>query len=186
MRPRSSAALALLALAGAAWVAPSGAALAQAPQPAAAARDIPQSLVFEHRETLDRLSALARRPGEVGAAASAALELFERHIAREQEYILPPLTLLPDIADGRVTPDMAWAVAMADRVRADRELIFQEHIKLADAFSDLLIAGEHAKDAEAVDFARAGVGDSLNDIEILEPTVLMIGDYLRSKLPAGQ
>ena len=32
---------------------------------------------------------------------------------------------------------------------------------------------------------NSAAGDSLTDLEILEPTILMIGDTLRAKLPAA-
>jgi hypothetical protein len=185
MRPRSSAVLALLAFATAAWTGASGFAASQPAAAASVQHDIPQSLVFEHEETLKHLAVLARRPGQVGSVARKALGLFKRHIEREQAYILPPLTLLPDIADGKATPDMAWALAMADRVKADREAIFNEHTQVTDAMNALFIAAERAHDKDAMEFARAAEGDSLNDIEILEPAVLLVGDYLRSRLPAS-
>lgn len=185
MRQTSSAAFALLVLAGVALATPGAAMAAEPAQTAAPQREIPQSLIFEHGETLDRLTALAKRPGKVGAAASRALGLFKRHTAREMEYILPPLALLPDMADGKVTPDMAWALVMCDRVKADREQIFQEHTQVTDAMNALLVAGEEAHDQDAIEFARSAAGDSLNDIEVLEPTVLLIGDYLRSRLPTA-
>ena len=43
--------------------------------------------------------------------------------------------------------------------------------------------GLRAHDREATEFAKSAAADSLNDLEILEPTVIMIGDYLRAKLP---
>lgn len=148
--------------------------------------EIPQSLAVEHAETLDRLTELSKRPGEVGRVAAQALDLFREHQKREAEYILPPLTLLPLLADGKVTPDMAWAVTMADRIRADRELIFQEHTRITDIANRLADAGRRAHDDEAVEFAKAAVADSLNDIEIEEPAALTVGDYVRSRLPPSQ
>jgi len=185
MRQRSSAIVALLALTAVSWVGATGVAVSQPARPAAIEHPIPQSLVFEHEETFHRLSILARRPGAVGVEARKALALFRRHSQREREYILPPLALLPDLADGKVTPDMAWALAMADRVKADREEIFQEHAAVTDVMNELLVAGQQAHDKDAVEFAQDAVGDSLNDLELLEPTVLLIGDYLRGKLPAA-
>ena len=154
--------------------------------PAASQHLIPQSLAVEHQDTLDRLTALTGHRGAVGEEARKALALFKAHTAREQEYILPPLTLLPLLAEGKVTPDMAWALAMADRVKADRDQIRQEHLQVTDAMTALYNAGQKAKDKEAIDFAQAGVADSLNDTELLEPMVLMIGDVLRSKLPPAK
>jgi hypothetical protein len=143
---------------------------------------IPQSLLVEHSETIERLQALAHHPGAVGAAAKKSLDLFRRHIAREEEFILPPLALLPQLADGKATADMAWALPMCDRVKAEQGDIFQEHTAITTAANELWAAGMTAHDKEAMDFARGAVADSLNDIEIEEPAVLMIGAVLHDKL----
>jgi hypothetical protein len=179
MHSRSPKRYALLAAVAAASLAPSCPTWAQpVPHP------LPQSLIVEHAETQERLAILAKRPGEVGAEARKALEVFKRHIAREQAF-MPVLTLLPLLADGKVTPDMAWAVAVADRVKAEREQIFEEHTKVTDVLNALVAAATRAHDKDATEFAEAAAADSLNDVELLEPMVLVIGDYLRAKLPAS-
>ena len=155
------------------------AALAQTPPDGT---EIPQSVALGHRDTLTHLEALAKHPGRVGAVSRETLELVRKHIAREGEYILPPLTLLPYLADGKVSPDMKWAIAMADRVRADREVVFQEHTRMNTLLTELRDAGRRAHDAEAVDFAVSDAVESLDDMEIQEPTVLLIGEYLKLKL----
>ena len=183
MRPRSTTMFALMAVVAAAAA---GAAQAQPGPAATAPREIPQSQVIEHQENLERLTALAAHPGQVGVVARRAIALYKQHNAREVEYILPPLVLLPYIADGKVTPDMAWALAMTDRVKADREQIFDEHTRVIAVLNDLQFAGQRAHDHEAVEFARGAATDALNDVEILEPTVVMIGDVLHAKLTPGQ
>jgi hypothetical protein len=155
-------------------------------QPASRAGDIPQSLRVEHDDTLEQLTALGRHPGAVGAEARKALVLFKEHLQREETYILPPLTLLPILADGKVTADMKWAIAMADRVKAEREEIFQEHTRITDAMNALATAAQKTHDSAAYNFARAAAADSLNDIELLEPMSIVIGEYLKAKLPTGQ
>jgi hypothetical protein len=182
MRSRSLKILALLALAATAWIVPLHGAMAQTA--AAAAHPIPQSLRVEHAETMERLTSLGKHPGPVGVVARKALETFRRHAAREEEFILPPLTLLPVLADGNVTPDMAWAVTMADRVKAEREQIFREHTEVTDILNALVVAATQARDNTAKEFAEAAAADSLNDVELLEPTVLLIGEYVRGKLAA--
>ncbi len=154
-------------------------------QPAPHAGEIPQSLRLEHQDTLQQLTALSRHHGPVGDEARKALELFKTHLQREETYILPPLTLLPLLADGKTSPDMKWAIAMADRVKAERDEIFQEHTRITDAMNALAAAAQKAHDAAALDFAHAAVADSLNDIELIEPMTIVIGDYLKSKLPAS-
>lgn len=192
MDPRSPKLIAAIAFAAVAWLAQSYGATAQtstAQKSTAqtgtaqtAEHPLPQALIFEHAETLERLTILTKRPGEVGIKARAAIETMKAHGAREREFILPPLTLLPSLADGKVTPDMAWAIAMADRVRAEREQIFTERSRITEALSELVVAATRANDKEAAEFAEGAQGDSFNDAELLEPAVLLIGEYLRGKL----
>ena len=156
-----------------------------AAQSAPHAGDIPQAMRVEHENTLQQLTALSRRHGPVGVEARKALALFKQHLQREEEFILPPLTLLGDLADGKVSPDMKWAIAMADRVKAEREKTFQEHTQITDAMNALAAAARTAHDAAALEFAQAAVADSLTDLELIEPMSIVIGDYLKAKLPAS-
>jgi hypothetical protein len=172
--------LAALTLGGAAWITPGGAAAQPAPD-----HLIPQSLQIEHKETLEQITALAKHKGPVGVAAGKVLVLYKKHAAREDEFIFPPLTLLPYLADGKVTPDMAWALPMTDRVKAEQEQIFIEHTEITEALNGLVVAATKAHDNDAKEFAESAAADSLNDLEILVPAVLMVGDTLHSKLPAA-
>lgn len=187
MHPTSQAIFITLAFAAAASIAPFGPAMGQPlPGPAGASSHlVPQSLQIEHKETLEQISALAKRKGPVGVAAAKVLVLYKRHAAREDEFIFPPLRLLPYLADGKVTAEMAWALPMTDRVKAEQEQIFNEHTEITEALNQLIVAGAKAHDNDAKEFAESAAADSLNDLEILVPTVLLIGDILHDKLPAG-
>jgi len=183
MHPRSPKILTLVAFSVTAWITVAVSQPAPAP---AVAHPLPQALIFEHKETLERLTILTKRPGEVGIKAREVIAVMKRHSAREQEFILPPLTLLPLLADGKVTPDMAWAITMADRIKAEREEIFNERARITDALNALVVAATRTHDKEAAEFAEAAQADSFSDAELLEPAVLLIGEYLRDKLPAGR
>jgi hypothetical protein len=183
MRARSSTPWRRLAVAGAVVLGVAGAGNAGAEsQTPSEEHLIPQSQILEHQENLERLSALSQHPGKVGEVARKAVAMFKQHDAREAEYIMPPLSLLPDLAEGKVTPDMRWVLVMADRVNADREVIFTEHTRMIDVLNDLQSAARQANDTEALNFAHDAAVDALNDLEILEPTTVMIGNYLRARL----
>jgi len=49
----------------------------------------------------------------------------------------------------------------------------------------LAVADEQANNAQAVKVAQTVAGGMLADDELTQPTVAMLGDYLRAKLPAG-
>jgi hypothetical protein len=71
-------------------------------------------------------------------------------------------------------------------VKAESEEIFQEHTRLTDALNVLTEVATKAKDNDAKEFAEAAAADSLNDLEVLQPTLMLIRDILRAKLPAGR
>ncbi|HYC14669.1 MAG TPA: hypothetical protein VEC75_10480 [Stellaceae bacterium] len=179
---RTAAVAASMALFASAAFLPTGAARAQQSQ----THPIPQSIRLDHEEAIRQLTAVAHRKGRTGEIARKALEVFKAHIRREEEYILPPLTLAPAIAEGRINPDMRWAIAMADRIKADREIIFAEHTTITAWMNQLAEAARRAHQEDVVDLAKSLVADSLNDTEVMEPAAIVIGEYLRAKLPPAQ
>ena len=176
--------IAVMALTAASMTA-NGTATAQTTPAAAVVHLVPQSIQLEHKEALEQLTALTGHKGQVGVKATKVMELLKKHIAREEDFILPPLTLLPELADGKVTPDMAWALAMTDRVKAERDQIFEEHVTLTEALNGLIVAATEENDTDAKEFAESVAADSLGDLEIIEPTLLLINETLRTKLPAA-
>jgi len=179
MGPRIAARAALIAVAA---IAVTGSWTASAAAQTQQAHDIPQSFKVAHEETLAELTAIGKRRTHTGQIARQAISAVKRHFQREEEYILPPLTLAPAIALGRVTTDMKWAIAMADRIKADRETIFVEHTVITEWMNELAAAAERAHEADVIAFARGAVADSLNDTEVNEPMAIVIGEYLRAKL----
>jgi hypothetical protein len=146
--------------------------------------DIPQSVRMEHESVMNYLHKIAERKTPTGVAAQKLIVLMEQHMALEQEFVLPPLVLLPALASGKVRPDMRWAIAMADRVRNERDTLLQFHTGITEGALVLQAAAEEEQDHATVGFVRDLVADDLSDLEITEPTVLLIGEVLRSRLPA--
>jgi hypothetical protein len=170
----------ILLLATAATLLPAAAPRAQTPP----AHEIPQAIRLAHEEDIKELNEFAVDTGALGVAARHALDLVKKHHAREEEYIMPPLTLLSAVTEGKITKDMAWAVAMADRIKATREEIFEEHTAITDAMNNLLLEASLVRNQDAIDYALNAVADSLEDMEVEEPAAIMVGEVIRAKLAA--
>jgi hypothetical protein len=169
---------------------PITAALAQGQLPTAAASpaparlEVPQSSRVEHDDIISYLNVVAqqqRRPS-VAEAARKALEVMRPHFAREAEYVLPPLGLLPALAEGRATPEMRGAIAIADRVKAEQDRLYEEHVRITGVLNDLIAAAEGERERGLVAMARQAALHSLHEVEVLYPAVILIGDRLREKL----
>lgn len=152
----------------------------------AARLGVPQSLTLEHEAVVDELMGLVARGGSVGAAATKALPLMKTHFAKESEFVFPPLGLLPDLAKGLIAPDMKAAMGMAERAKAAEQQLWDEHAQITSLMNDIIAAAKVGNDKEVLNFATRVAAHSLNEMEVLFPTTIMIGDYLRAKMPPGQ
>lgn len=147
---------------------------------------VPQSLRAEHAQLLETLAELAQRHDNVANAAQSALTVLKPHFAKEEQYVFPPLGLLPALSEGRITPDMKDAVAMAEKVRAEQDALFKEHTKITEALNNLVDAAEQERQSELVAFARGAALHSLNEVEVLQPAAILIGEYVKARLPDGE
>jgi hypothetical protein len=146
----------------------------------------PQSIRLQREQIVNRLASFAKRKGAVGASASKALAVLQEHYAKEAAFVLPPLSLLPRIANDEASRDMAPAIAMADRTRAALPEFHNDHIQITSLMNELIEAGKNTRDDELVRLATRIAAQSLNDIEVVQPTTIMIGNYLRQRLPKAE
>ena len=160
------------------WPGPGGTARAQP------GVDIPQSERIEDEGIMDMLKEIAKRAPPVGPAAEKVLPLMTRRLATDAATVLPPLVLLPVLASEDATPDMRWAIALADRVKAEQDTMKQLHEELKAALIGLRDAASSVGDRHTVGFTNDLIADDLDDQEVLEPTAILIGEFLRGKLPA--
>jgi hypothetical protein len=79
---------------------------------------------------------------------------------------------------------MRWAIPMSDRVRAEHADLQRMHNAITVATLALQDAADAEGDASTVGFCHDLAADDLNDMEVTEPTVMLIGDLLRIRLPA--
>src|SRR5512140_3263933 len=63
---------------------------------------IPESIKAEHAELHQELARATQSGGKTGEAAQALSNILDRHFGKEEEYAMPELGLLRDLADGKV------------------------------------------------------------------------------------
>ena len=76
----------------------------------------PTPLQSEHQALNAEINQAVKLEGRTGKATRLVARLMERHFAKEEEFALPPLGLLPALAEGTVEQEMAAAVTMAARL----------------------------------------------------------------------
>jgi hypothetical protein len=146
----------------------------------------PRSIKTEHEVILRGLAAYAAEGTSTAAAAQVVLDLMRPHIQKEEELVLPLLSLLPDVSEGNITADMTSAIAVADRLKAERGALFDTHAEIAAAVGELILVSEGANERELVDFAARIAVHAMGEVEVLEPAAVLVGEVLRQQLTPSQ
>jgi hypothetical protein len=146
----------------------------------------PRSVQLQHEQIVSRLERIAKRDGAMGIAAAKAATFLKAHYAKEEEFVLPPLGLLSTILKDPNPADLDRAVAMAERTKAALNELLADHVEITTLMNDLIAAGRQEQDEELVRLASRVAAQSLNDIEVIQPTAILIGEYIRANLRRGK
>lgn len=142
----------------------------------------PQSLKAEHEELHAKLANAIKSGGATGEAAKAVAKVLHPHFLKEEEYALPPLGLLPILAEGKTPPEMEVAVEMTDRLKADKSHMIQEHKQIVTALKALTEAANLEGKEQGAHFAEKLILHAQTEEEVLYPASILIGEYLKLKL----
>jgi hypothetical protein len=147
----------------------------------------PNSVQLQHAQIIGRLESYARQSGPIGAAAQKALAFLKAHYAKEEEVVLPPLGLLSALLkDGVSKADMERALKMAENTKAAGDELYAEHAQITALMTELADTANESNERELVRLATRVAAQSLNDMEVLHPTTVLIGEYVRMKLQNAQ
>jgi hypothetical protein len=144
--------------------------------------NIPHSVQVEHEELHADLEKAVASSGETGAAARKVAEALHAHFESEEKYALPPLGLLPALAEGRISSEMARVVEMTDVLKAEMPNLLEEHKAIVAALQKLIKAASQEKKIEHIHFAEKLMLHARNEEEVLYPTAILIGEYVKLKL----
>lgn len=143
---------------------------------------IPQALKEEHEELHSVLEADLNTPGRIGQAVKDVANVLHPHFVEENEYAMPPLNLLPSLAQGKVTPEMADVLRLTDHVKKELPRLLQEHKAIVAAVQRLItVAGQENRN-DLADFGQRLILHAQVEEQVLYPTAILVGDYVRQKL----
>jgi hypothetical protein len=104
------------------------------------------------------------------------------HFLREDEYAIPPLSLLPRLARGQVTPDMAEVIPLVARLKEEMPLMIDEHRAILGAVRAFAIAAEGDSDEKCIRLAAELMVHAQLEEEVLYPAALLVGEFVKAKL----
>lgn len=150
--------------------------------PATLQYQIPSSMLSAHKELHTSLATITKLPGKTGAAAEAVAKLLHPHFIKEETYALPALGLLPLLAKGEVNADMQPAIVLTDKLKDALPEMLQEHQQVVAALETMMQAAREEDRPEAVKLAEELMVHARTEEEILYPSAILVGEYLKLKL----
>jgi hypothetical protein len=145
---------------------------------------IPQPLKSEHEELHAQLVQATKAGGRTAEAAKTVAKVLHGEFVKEEEFALPPIGLLSDLARGKVERKMRSVLSMTDRLRAELPEMLREHNADVTALKKLIAAAKSEKKSVHARFAEKIMLHAKTEEDILYPAALLIGEYLKLKLSA--
>jgi hemerythrin superfamily protein len=143
---------------------------------------IPEALRLGHDEIRAELVRATIEPGAVGEAAKRVARLCLPHFEQEEKAVFPVFGLLNDVASGDVRPEMAAVLPLISRFSAWYDTLGNHHQSIVSAVNELLDAAHKEDNREMADFAYNLRAHERIEDEVIYPTVMLIGNYVRDKL----
>lgn len=143
---------------------------------------IPKPLKLEHEELHMELARAIKEGGKIGNTAKAVAKILHPHFMKEEEYALPPLGLLSLLAKGKVVPEMENVLMMSDRLKKELPHMLKEHKAIVAELKKLVVVAKKENKTEYAHFAEKLMLHAQTEEEVLYPTSILIGEYLRVKL----
>lgn len=145
----------------------------------------PAAMTAEHEELHADLAKAIRSGGRTAEAAKAVGQALHPHFLREQAFAIPPLGLLPALARGEFSEDMADVLPMTDRLEAELPHMLQEHQVILRALSALAEAADAEGKPGVGKFAQRLTLHAQTEEQLSYPAAILVGKYVRARLKAG-
>jgi iron-sulfur cluster repair protein YtfE (RIC family) len=147
---------------------------------------MPEACEREQIELKEGIAKACQETGRTGQAARIVLKLLQPHMAKEEEFALPALALLPQLVAGKISPPVTpWVMQMTDRLRKEFARMQKEHEAIGVALRDLATAAEREHKPQYVHFAEKLRLHLRNEEQVLYPAAILIGEYLKLRLHEG-
>lgn len=144
--------------------------------------ETPTPLMLMHQALHAEIIEASKLTGRTGLAAQRVARLIEPHYAKEEEFALPPLGLLPMMAEGMIEPQMAAAITLVKRLHDEMpDLVAERHMIVA-ALEQLMAAAEAEGHAELVEHAERLMLHEENEERVYYPAAILVGKYLQLRL----
>jgi hypothetical protein len=143
--------------------------------------EVPTSVIKEHENLLHQIETITLWQDSTGLVAKKLRDMMRHHFREEEEYVLPPLGLLPLLASGELPTESKDIIRLTEKLKSQLAHMSAEH-QLIIAYMKELKQFAPAKNlSEIVQFEKELQEHARLEEEFYFPTAILIGEYLKLK-----
>ena len=142
----------------------------------------PASLRLSHDDARAGFVQATMQGGETAVAARQLARMCLPHFELEETFAFPTLGLLPNLMKGLDRSEMLQILPLISDFSAKHSALDKQHESIQSAIDTLLRISYKEGNKDTAEFAyNMRVHERIED-EVIYPTVMLIGAYLREKL----
>lgn len=143
--------------------------------------ETPSVILKEHHYFLKKLKEVTSFEDSTGLAAKKLYEVMEYHFREEEDYVLPPLGILPALAKDQIPEESEKIILLTEKFRNNEAVMLAEHQMISHYLKEMMRAAKKEDHRELLGFDAHLEKHAALEEEILFPMVLVIGEYLRKQ-----
>lgn len=141
---------------------------------------IPKAIQNGHENLCSDLITIINYGGKLGEKAKRLDKVMAPHFHKEEEYALPPLGLLLAISEGHWEIDSDEAIKMSETLQSKLSELKIEHENISRFLQDLKVVADEEDNLKAKQFVKDVMLHVEIEDQVLYPTTILIGNYLKS------
>jgi len=143
--------------------------------------EVPSSIKKEHEFLLEEIHKMTLFKDSTGHTAVKLNDLMQHHFKEEEDFVLPPLGLLPLLVDGKLPEQSKEVILLTEKLKSQLSHMSAEHHLIKAFVDELMQAANDENLPEITDFAKELQKHATTEEEVFFPTAILIGEYLKLK-----
>lgn len=142
---------------------------------------VPSSIKKTHANLLERIHKMTLYKDSSGRVAIKLEGMMEHHFKEEEDFILPPLRLLPLLANDQIPEQSNEIILLSEKVKSQLNHMSAEHQLIKAYLEELKQASGVETLPEIIEFENEVFKHATSEEDVFFPASILIGEYLKLK-----
>ncbi len=142
---------------------------------------VPSSIKKTHEQLLEQIHKITLYKNSSAAIAIKLDSLMQHHFKEEEDLILPPLGLLPLLANNQIPEQSKDVILLSKNIKTMMTHMSVEHQLISAYIEELKKAADKQQLSEIMDFEKEVHQHANSEEEVYFPAAIMVGEYLKLK-----